>query len=285
VPTRNRSRSQRPDGPRRRIPVTTWIGIAGTALLALIGLATGGFWSMLAMIMLVVLPTTIYGVLFRRATWLRLPRKRAAAAIGVGIAIVALLGSTSAYGATHPSTEALTSHAAMTTSDAPRHVAATPTHTAAPKSTPTPTPTPTPVVSTKDVVETVRIPFGSTTVQSATLAEGTSSVTTPGVDGVDTKTYSVTYSDGVETGRVLQSDLVTTQPVTQVTTVGTYVAPAMPSCSNGTYVNSAGATVCRPEAAPSAPVGATAKCSDGTYSFSQSRRGTCSSHGGVAAWL
>ncbi|WP_083528068.1 DUF3761 domain-containing protein [Curtobacterium ammoniigenes] len=34
-----------------------------------------------------------------------------------------------------------------------------------------------------------------------------------------------------------------------------------------------------------APSGATAKCNDGTYSFSQSRRGTCSSHGGVAAWL
>src|SRR5215470_14634565 len=33
------------------------------------------------------------------------------------------------------------------------------------------------------------------------------------------------------------------------------------------------------------PVGATAKCRDGTYSFSQSRRGTCSHHGGVAQWL
>src|SRR5262249_26351548 len=30
------------------------------------------------------------------------------------------------------------------------------------------------------------------------------------------------------------------------------------------------------------PMGATAKCRDGTYSFSQSRRGTCSHHGGVA---
>ena len=33
------------------------------------------------------------------------------------------------------------------------------------------------------------------------------------------------------------------------------------------------------------PVGATAKCRDGTYSFSQFRRGTCSHHGGVAQWL
>jgi len=35
----------------------------------------------------------------------------------------------------------------------------------------------------------------------------------------------------------------------------------------------------------SAPAGATAECRDGTYSFSQSRRGTCSHHGGVAQWL
>lgn len=37
-----------------------------------------------------------------------------------------------------------------------------------------------------------------------------------------------------------------------------------------------------PEAAPE---GASAKCRDGTYSFSQTRRGTCSHHGGVAVWL
>ena len=33
------------------------------------------------------------------------------------------------------------------------------------------------------------------------------------------------------------------------------------------------------------PAGASAQCRDGTYSFSQSRRGTCSHHGGVARWL
>lgn len=35
----------------------------------------------------------------------------------------------------------------------------------------------------------------------------------------------------------------------------------------------------------SVPAGATARCGDGTYSFSQSRQGTCSHHGGVATWL
>src|SRR4051812_4545584 len=33
------------------------------------------------------------------------------------------------------------------------------------------------------------------------------------------------------------------------------------------------------------PPGATARCNDGTYSFSQTRSGTCSHHSGVAQWL
>ncbi len=33
------------------------------------------------------------------------------------------------------------------------------------------------------------------------------------------------------------------------------------------------------------PAGATARCKDGTYSFSATRSGTCSHHGGVADWL
>ena len=59
-----------------------------------------------------------------------------------------------------------------------------------------------------------------------------------------------------------------------------------PKCTdNGTYVNSKGETVKRPENCTEAPQGATAQCGDGSYSFSQSRRGTCSHHGGVAKWL
>lgn len=51
------------------------------------------------------------------------------------------------------------------------------------------------------------------------------------------------------------------------------------------YTNSKGERVQSPTHYSSAPPGATALCRDGTYSFSRSRRGTCSHHGGVAKWL
>jgi hypothetical protein len=50
------------------------------------------------------------------------------------------------------------------------------------------------------------------------------------------------------------------------------------------YRNSSGNEVHRPERAPRRPAGATARCRDGEYSFSQHHRGTCSGHGGVAQW-
>lgn len=51
------------------------------------------------------------------------------------------------------------------------------------------------------------------------------------------------------------------------------------------YTNSKGEKIQSPTYYKSAPTGATAECRDGTYSFSQSRRGTCSHHGGVKRWL
>ncbi|MCJ7449410.1 MAG: DUF3761 domain-containing protein [Bacteroidales bacterium] len=51
------------------------------------------------------------------------------------------------------------------------------------------------------------------------------------------------------------------------------------------YTNSKGERVQSPTYYKTAPAGATAECRDGTYSFSRSRRGTCSHHGGVKRWL
>ena len=62
--------------------------------------------------------------------------------------------------------------------------------------------------------------------------------------------------------------------------------PQQQTCTdNGTYVNSKGETVKRPENCSAAPKGATAQCRDGSYSFSHSRSGACSHHGGIAKWL
>jgi len=56
---------------------------------------------------------------------------------------------------------------------------------------------------------------------------------------------------------------------------------------HGHYVNRQGHDVHSPAHSKdgSVPTGATAKCRDGSYSFSESHRGTCSRHGGVADWL
>jgi hypothetical protein len=54
-----------------------------------------------------------------------------------------------------------------------------------------------------------------------------------------------------------------------------------------TYTNHDGQTVHSPARSLSGqvPDGASARCRDGTYSFSRHHSGTCSGHGGVASWL
>jgi hypothetical protein len=56
---------------------------------------------------------------------------------------------------------------------------------------------------------------------------------------------------------------------------------------HGSYINSSGQRVHSPAHSRTSdvPTGATAKCRDGTYSFSQHHSGTCSHHGGVENWL
>jgi hypothetical protein len=143
--------------------------------------------------------------------------------------------------------------------------------------------TPKPVVTTKFSIEKESIPYTSTTVKDATLAKGTSKVTTAGIPGSKTVTYKVTYTDGKQTSKELVSTKVDQEPVAQVTSIGTYVAQR-PTCANGTYINTASVTVCRPVQSVSIPAGASAKCADGSYSFSLSHSGTCSHHGGVSVW-
>ena len=82
----------------------------------------------------------------------------------------------------------------------------------------------------------------------------------------------------------------TPPPATEVPQVPVTKALAPPvaaaaDCGSNSYVNSDGQCVHDPVTADSAPPGATAKCKDGTYSFSKHHSGTCSGHKGVAEWL
>jgi Protein of unknown function (DUF3761) len=63
---------------------------------------------------------------------------------------------------------------------------------------------------------------------------------------------------------------------------GAAAHPAATACSPGYYKNVSGHCVHSPSTDPS---GATAKCRDGTYSYSEHASGTCSHHGGVARWI
>lgn len=150
-----------------------------------------------------------------------------------------------------------------------------------------------PRVETRTETETVEIPYETVTKPDASLVKDETKVTSVGENGLRELIYEVTYTDGVETDRQLVSDTVTKPAVSRIIAEGTYVAPAPaaksapqstpPSqCANGTYVNTAGETVCRPSQTNTS--GATARCHDGTYSYSHSHQGACSHHGGVAEW-
>jgi hypothetical protein len=54
------------------------------------------------------------------------------------------------------------------------------------------------------------------------------------------------------------------------------------ACRPGYYENVSHHCVKRPGRSP---IGATARCRDGTYSYSEHAPGTCSHHGGVARWI
>ena len=86
-----------------------------------------------------------------------------------------------------------------------------------------------PKVTTSTVTETEDIPFASTTAQDSALNKGATKVTTPGVNGIKTRTFQVTYTNNVQTDKKLLSETTTKQPVTQVTSVGTKVAVAAPA--------------------------------------------------------
>lgn len=95
--------------------------------------------------------------------------------------------------------------------------------------------------------------------------------TTIEIDDCDCTWVPVSYNG--EVGYVCAKYISDMQPV------------AKPQSAVRYYTNSYGNRVQSPTRYSSRPAGATALCRDGTYSFSKSRRGTCSHHGGVARWF
>ena len=83
-----------------------------------------------------------------------------------------------------------------------------------------------PVITTKEETKTEEVDFQVKEVQNPALPEGVRNVTTPGKKGVRTIVYTVTYADGVETGRVEKSNTITTPAVDEVVEVGTKKATA-----------------------------------------------------------
>ena len=136
-----------------------------------------------------------------------------AGAVVVGIAVVG--------GAVNAVTMA--AHPAAGTATAVAFVAAT--SSASIPSAPAHTPT----VTTREETVPEPVPFEHASVEDSSMAQGETVVTTPGRNGERTRTYRVTLIDGVESTRELVSDVVTTEPVTEVTAVGTYVEPAAPA--------------------------------------------------------
>lgn len=153
------------------------------------------------------------------------------AAIGLGAALVLGVGI-AANAANHPATEDTAT-------------SSTSTATASPSVTPSPTPS----VEVRTETADEAIPFAATNADDPGHDVGWSAVTIAGVNGVKTKTYRVTYVDGVETSRELVSEAVTTAPVDQVTSVGsrqpapTPPAPAPAPAPGGCDPNYSGACV------------------------------------------
>ncbi|WP_184727627.1 DUF3761 domain-containing protein [Saccharopolyspora phatthalungensis] len=74
-------------------------------------------------------------------------------------------------------------------------------------------------------------------------------------------------------------------PVKPTQAAPTRATAGITKCGADYYRNVDGKCVHDPVKGAAPPAGATARCKDGSYSFSQHRRGTCSGHDGVAEWL
>jgi len=90
-------------------------------------------------------------------------------------------------------------------------------------------------ITTETLTETEVIDFTKQSVETSSLNKGMTQITTPGVNGARTITYKVTKSNGIQTSKEQVKSEVTTQPVVEVTSVGTYETPAPRSNCDPNY--------------------------------------------------
>ncbi|WP_153303562.1 G5 domain-containing protein [Plantibacter flavus] len=174
--------------------------------LLLVSAVGGAFWAMLALVALVAVVIGAVALVRGRVSSLGIRnRGMAAAVIGAALCLVVVGGGANA--AIHP------------VAPRPAALLSAPEGTSAAEPSATPTPTPTDVVT--EVTEVVEIPFAVTEVQDPDLDVGQVVVTTAGVPGQQTNTYRVTTRAGIEIARELVAQLVSVQPIAQVTSVGT----------------------------------------------------------------
>ncbi len=111
--------------------------------------------------------------------------------------------------------------------------------------------------------------FGSLLITNNSTSTNTTSIIAPKLETSSKNTVAtpkIDVTDGI--------DKPTPIPTAEVMGDKYYINVDGNKVQSPTYSNSG-----------SVPAGATAKCRDGTYSFSQHRSGTCSHHGGVGRWL
>ena len=94
------------------------------------------------------------------------------------------------------------------------------------------------------VTETESIAYGTTRRSMSSLAEGSTTVITPGRAGVRRVTYRVVLADGEETRRTRISSTVVREPVTRVLGVGTRSSSSSSSGSGGDGLNWAALAEC-----------------------------------------
>ncbi len=165
----------------------------------------------------------------------------------------------------------------------------------APTTTPTPASTSTRAETTPPSTPPPTTP--APTSQSPVQAAPVQTTTTVALPTTQTVAQTTQTTQAVPAPAVVPRQVPTTPPAAPPAPPAATIAPPAPppaaagggggggSCGPDSYLNSSGVCVPDPVAAPTAPPGATAHCRDGTYSFSQHRSGTCSGHGGVAAFL